>query len=368
VTIYVKVNGAYQAMSRPYVHVNGVYAPANDVYLRRAGAYVNAYHYDVTPPAAPLVSTELVEHRDAKGALTGRFIRVGVRLVGTANDPNARLVRVLTNNPSSSEIKPVDFNGGMYTQGSDNTWPHEPWSEWRYNSYGDHTDTSVINYKQWPPNATAATDLTNNKTYWFVAWSFDQAWNPSPPTVVSVNVPKASVVTDSVITKEARFQANSAGSFTAGAFQSGKLIQDDSPRSRGLWMYGNQLSEVIGSQGVPTIKSAQIYIKREADTGSPSANLHLFWTPYGSVGSLTGVTSIQTNDMHKIGTLAKGEGGWFDLPPSFYADLNKNVKGMGLNYKDYTNAAAYPADYSVVQQLADNMRCGELYVVWQEAP
>ena len=373
-TVYVRVNGVYTAIDRPFVRVGGSYIGAKGVWVRKTDgtgtSYRQAFLWDVTPPKPPEVALQLVENRNSKNVLIGRYLKVGTRLTSAANDPSARLIRVLSNYAGAA---PTSFNGPTFTQSPDADWKGEPWSEWRYNDYGPHNDSSILGFKQWPLNATATADhLTDDKIYYFTAWALDNHGNWSVPTPAQIKVPKATKDGSNVIVKEARFQANTAGSWTSVGFQSGKLIQSDNPqpRSRGLWMYGNQLSDAIGQQGTPTIRSAQIYIKREqVDSGQPVANMHLAWTPYATVGDLPQAGSgITQNDMKKVGTLAKGTGDWFDLPASFYGDLDKNIKGMSLNYKDYLFAASTPADYSVVQQLADNIRCGELHVIWQEAP
>jgi hypothetical protein len=369
-TIYVRVNGVYQAVDRPFVRVNGVYTGAKQVWVRNAGTYKSAYLFDITPPDPPLITTALIETRNDKNVLTGRYIKVGVRLPGASNDPDARLVRVLTNYPASKDddtAKPSTQYGGTYTAEPDKTYPDEPWSEWRYNAYGSHKDTSVEVFKQWYPNATTATDIVNDKTYYFTGWSVDDQGNWSVPTSAQLHVPKASVDTPPIVVKEARFQANTSGSWTSSGFQSGKLIQRDSPRSRGLWLYGNQFTDSIGKDGAPTIRSAQVFIKREDDTGVANADIHLGWTPYGTVGSLPSPGGgLTVNEIKKVGTLAKGKGDWFTIPSTFYADFNNNIKGLELNYKDYLKAAASEKDFSVIQKIADNLRCGEVHVVWEE--
>src|SRR5215510_13452555 len=195
-TVYVRVNGVYQAVNRPYLRVNGVYTGAKEVWVRNGGVYKNAFLFDITPPDPPVITTELVETRNDKDVLTGRYIKVGVRLPGTSNDADARLVRVLTNYPASKDddtAKPKTQYGGTYTQEPDQTYPSEPWSEWRYNSYGTHKDSSVVAYKQWTPNATTATDIANDKTYYFTGWALDNQGNWSVPTAAQLHVPKASV-------------------------------------------------------------------------------------------------------------------------------------------------------------------------------
>ena len=372
-TLYVRQNGIYQQVDRPFVRKNGVYIGCQQAFVRTGGVYQEVWRYDMTPPDPPEITTQLIENRNSNNVLTGRYIKVGVRLPTTSNDPELRLVRVLTNYPASSETAPTTQFGGTFTNTPDSTYPTEPWSEWRYNDYGGHGDSSKIYTKQWTPNATNTTDIVNDKTYWFVGWALDAAGNWSAPTKVNLHVPKASVDTPNIIVKEARFQANAAGSWVSGAghgFVSGKPTQHGgSPTSRGLWFYGNQMNESIGKQGTPTIRSAQIYFKRENDSGTANANVYLGWTTYNTVGSLpaAGSGNLTLNEVTKVGTLAKGQGGWFDLPKSFYGNLNNGADGMGLAYAA-PGSPAGAQDYSVMQKLGDNIRCGEIHVTWEERP
>lgn len=365
-TLYTKADGVQKTVAQAYVRVNGVYVPAKQAYVRVAGVYQSSFIYDETPPNPPEITLQLVEHRNDKDVLTGRYIKVGVRLPGGAHDDEARLVRVLTNYQGGP---PTTNEGGNFTQESDNTYPNEPWSEWRYNSYGTHDDTSQYAYKQWEPNSTSASDLENDKTYYFTGWSLDNRGNWSIPTAAQLHVPKASVDAHNIIVKETSFQPNASGSWKSAGYQSGQLEQANNPRSRGLWFYGSQFTNSIGTQGEPTIRSAQVWIKREDDGGQANADIHLFWTKYSTPGDLpapgTGLTMYDTT---KLGTLALGQSKWFDLPARFLIDMNKNIKGMGLDYKDYQKAGWYPQDYSVVQSVAQNLRCGEVHVVWQEKP
>ena len=188
---------------------------------------------------------------------------------------------------------------------------------------------------------------------------------------MSIHIPKDSQATANIITKEARIQPNSAGSWkNADGFHSGDLIQQKSPRSMGLWFYGNQFGDSFAvSAANTTVKSAQIFIQRDVeDTGAANANIYLFWTTYGTIASLPSVAhGLDKNETDKLGALAKGQGKWFNLPNSFYADLKSgNLKGLGLDWKDPSKADANTNDYSRVMSVADNLRCGEIHLVWEE--
>lgn len=368
--LYQNIDGVWTLCSKPYVKRNGVWVVAQEAWVKRSGSWVNAYDADVTPPNPPEITLQIAEDFDTiKGqkTLVTRYIKVGVRLPGVSNDDDARLSRVLS---TYAGKPPTTQFGGTYTSGPDSTYPNEPWSEWRYNDYGGHNDTSVIIYKQWPRNAAAGTIIKGDDTYYFTGWSLDNSGNWSAATPASIKVPKDSIAAKNTITKEARFQANSGGSWRTAGFQSGVLTQQKSPRSQGLWFYGNQITEAMGSQGAITVKNAQIYIKRTNDTGSANCNVYLFWNGYKTAQDLPNpgaAGGIDINECVKLkGSLAKNQGAWFDLPESFYNNLNTAIKGMGLNWKDPIKADAAPNDFSEVAAVGTNLRCGELHVTWEE--
>lgn len=366
--VYQKISGVWTPATKIYVNRSGIQTLVKAAYVKRSGSWVQAFDYDVLPPNPPEISLELITNSSIGGfgfpTLT-RYIKVGVRLPGASNDPDARLTRVLTD---YNGAPPTTQFGGTYTSASDSTYPTEPWSEWRYNSYGPHNDTSVYKYKAWPRNAGAGTFLAGDKTYHFTGWSLDNSGNWSIANEASIHIPKDTLDTN-VITKEARFQPNSSGSWksTTAGFVSGDLTQLKSPRSLGVWLYGNQITDSLAASS--TIKSAQIFVKRVAeDSGQASANVYLFWTDTGTVGAMPApnTTDINKSNTTKLGVLAKGQGKWFDIPSSFYAHMNSDIKGLGLHYKDPVKADAMPDDYSVIEGLATSPRCGEVHVVWEE--
>jgi hypothetical protein len=369
-SLHIKIDGVWTEVQRPYVKRNGVWVAASEAWIKDAGTWQRAYEYDVTPPNPPEIVLNIVEDFDTvagKKVLRTRYIRVGVRLPGSSNDPDARLVRVLTNyhgNPPTTQF------GGHYTSTPDHDWPKEPWSEWRFNGYGDHNNTSNYTYKQWEPNVSAGFTLTGDKDYYFTGWSLDDAGNWSSATQAVIHVPKDSVDAPNVIVKEARFQPNSSGTWRSDGFHGGDLIQQQSPRAQGIWFHGNQFTDSIGAQGAPTIRNAQIKITREGsdeDTGSANANLYLYWHTYAKVGDLPSAGSgLSEHETTKLGQLAKGESQWFTLPAAFSDNLNTQVKGMGLFWKDPVKASAFPADYSRIVGTSQALRCGEVHVVWEE--
>lgn len=378
-TLHIKdENGVWQLVQRPYVRRNDVWVAASQAWIKQAGIWKQAYDYDVTPPNPPEITLTVIEDFDkVNGAnvLKTRYIKVGTRLPGASNDPDARLTRVLTNyagKPPSTQF------GGTYTATADKDWTGEPWSEWRYNAYGNHNDTSAYTYKQWPPNVGAGYTIPGDRDYFFGGWSLDNSGNWSTVNQASIHIPKDSVGTANVVVKEARFQPNSSGSWRASAgWASGDLIQQGSPRSFGVWFHGHQFTDSIGAQGAPTIRSAQIYIRREGaaeDLGSATADLYLYWHTYPGIANLPNpaVSGLVVNEVTKLtttaggGRLAKGEGRWFTLPAAFSDNLNTQVKGMGLYWKDPVKASAFPTDYSKIVSTSAALRCGEVHVVWEE--
>ena len=104
-------------------------------------------------------------------------------------------------------------------------------------------------------------------TYYFTGWALDNSGNWSAGTPASITVPKNSKDVPNIVTKEARIQPNSSGSWKTAGFQGGDLIQQWSPGAMGLWFYGNQITDSMGSSGKVSVRSAQIYIRREDDSG-----------------------------------------------------------------------------------------------------
>src|SRR5262245_58318328 len=324
VALYQKVDGVWTLCQRPYVKVANSWTAVNEAYVKRSGVWVQAYEYDVTPPSPPVISLSIFEDWDKSGTsnkLHSRWIKVTTRLPEASNDPDCKLIRILTtynNKPPTTQF------GGTYTSGSDRDWPNEPWSDWKYNAFGDHKDTSNETSKQWPRNVDSGYIIPGDQDYFFTGWSLDENGNWSAATETKIHVPKASVDAPNVIVKEATFQANSSGSWRNTGFQSGNLVQQQSPRSVGLWFFGNQFRDTIGSQGTPTIRNASIRIIRN-DTGTNAmANLYLWWGGYANPGALPAAgSSLTKHEVTKLGDqIAKGEAQWFPLPAAFLGDLN----------------------------------------------
>jgi hypothetical protein len=369
--IYQKISGHWTLVERPYVHKNGVYTPVMETWVKSAGTWKKAQEYDVTPPNPPEVTLNIHEEFNViKGqqTLTAQWLRVGVRLPGTANDPDLKMIRVLTEYPKDSGKAPTNPLGGDYNPNPDSSYPNEPWSDWRYNDFGVHKDSSVYVYKQYPRNATEGVKLTEGKKYYFTGWSLDANGNWSVSTPASITIPKKGTVQSNIMVKETRIQPNTSGSWTKDGYVSGPLEQQGSPRSQGHFFYGQQFTDSVGAQGPPTIRSAQIKLFREDDHGAANANIYLFWTAYANVGDLPAPgAQLVKNNTAFVGTLAKGQSGWFDLPNSFHDDMKNGIKGIGLDKQDPNKASAFTEDYSLMTSSAVNLRCGEVHIVWEEA-
>lgn len=369
-TLHYKIAGTWTLVQRPYLKVAGVWTPVESAWVKRSGVWTQAYEWDTTPSNPPEISLELEERTGTvdKGGgqgqekVTGRWIKVGIRLPGGSHDPDVNRVRVLT---SYNDAMPTTQYGGTYTSRSDNDWTDEPWSEWRYNNLGSHEDTSVYTYKQWPVNAKDGTVLAGGKTYYFAAWTEDDNGNWSAGTFASIKVPKDGVDSANVLIKETAFQPNTSGSLTDSGFVAGDLVQQNSPVSRGLWFHGNQFRDSIGAKGTPKITSAKIRVERKDDGGSAAANVYLFRHNYATPGDLPGSPTF--SGITYLGTINKGEVKWFDLPDSHVTALEADgVRGFGLHYKDPVKASAFADDYSTMKSITDSLRCGEVHVVWQE--
>jgi hypothetical protein len=367
VTLHQKVDGAWVQASRAYVLRNGVWTSVSEAWVKSAGVWKKAFTYDATPPLPPEITLSISEDRSG-AKLLSRWIRVGVRIPGAANDPNVQKVRILTNYEGKA---PTTVDGGTTTKQPDSTYPDEWWSEWRYNQWGVHKDTSAYVYKQWPRNASGRYIIPGDKTYFFTGWTMDQDGNWGTPTAASIKVPKSAVDAPNIVIKEATLRPTQSGSWTSAGFQSGNLIQQRNPTSTGLWFYGTQFVDSIGAQTSSSehikVKDAQIWVSREDDDGQANANIYLFWTDYGSVAALPAAgIGIVRHEPTKIGTLAKGQADWFTLPAAYYDNLNKSIKGLGLDGIDPVKAAAFPEDYSSVKSQAAELRCGQVHITWQE--
>jgi len=365
VALYQKVDDEWVLCQRPYVKYSGIWTACTNAYVKRSGVWVKAYSYDTTPPVKPEVGLILVEDFDTVGGkktLKTRYIRVGVRMPLAAHDPTVPMIRVLTDYGGQAPTTPF---GGTYTSQTDSSYPYEPWSDWTYGA-GRHGDNSKLIYKQWPRNATDGTQLKGDTNYHFGAWAVDQNGNWSLATQAQLNIPKGGVDEPRVLKREVGFLPNATGSWKRNEWAAGRLIQQKSPRSMGLWMYGRQFPDNFSTKS--RITSAQVYIYRHNDSGAANANIYMFWHAYKNTADLPATGgAIVRNQTQKLGQLAKGQGKWFDLPGQFRDDIKDgSAKGFGLDWKDPAKADANANDYSLVATTAEVPRCGEIHIIWEE--
>lgn len=368
-TVHQKIGGTWTNLTgRAYVRHGGKWKPVKEIWSKHSGEWKRAWEYDITPPDPPVTSLELVEteYFESGELRTGRHIKVGVRTPGLAHDEDLKWIRVLTNQADDSP--PSTQFGATHLNGRAEEYPNEPWSDFSFNGTWesrDGKDSSEFHYKKYPRNAGRDSQL-ESKTYYFTAWSLDDAGNWSVSTPASIFVPKKSVDAAEVRVKEVRFQAINAGSLdTDDEFTAGELRQEGSPLHRGVWTYGEQIKVVVGEQGPATIRSASIYIHRRNDTGPASANIWLFWHTYGSVGTFA--EPFERNNITKVGVLNKGESKWFPLPEAMRTAIeDNNLRGFGLNHKDPAASRATASDFSVVRGLDETIRSGEVHITWTE--
>lgn len=373
-TLHFKTGGTWQQVTRPYVRVGNVWKAVNEVWVKSGGTWQRSYEYDITPPDPPVLSLQLEDTTywvDGK-RLTGRHINVGVRSNGMVHDTDLAIIRVLARQPDGSGgfKAPSTQFGATYIRGPQDGWLDEPWSDFSYNGVNNSPltkDSSVMKYKTFPRNADNDAQLAMGR-YFFTAWAKDVNGNWSNPTASYIDVPKKGTPGSDVFVKETRFQANNAGTMSDSGFTAGELNQARGPK-RGIWFYGNSITDTIGSQGTPTIQKAQILVHRKNDSGAATANVYLWWHNYAGQGNLPGDHSYVRNQITKIGTINKGETKWFNLPDSYFPHLEADdIKGFGLHNQDPNAAGPADADFSVVRSVTDNIRTGEIHVTWTEKP
>jgi hypothetical protein len=371
VTAYKKLGGVWYPATRIYLKGAGVWWPTDTVYVKRNGAWYIAHNYDVTPPAAPLVSLEIVDTQSpapgsglAPANQGGRYIKVGVRMPSTSNDTDVRRIRVLT---TYNKKMPTTPFGGTYTARAADSDPHEPWSDTHFNGFSaapSGRSTAEWKYKRWPRNADNSTNLPAGVEH-FAVWAEDFNGNWSQGTFAQITVPKRGTEAANIKVKEARFRPNATGTWSGGSFTHGRPTQATGPVRRGLFLYGNQIKDAIGSQGPATIRKAQIRLERRPDTGRPNANVYLATHKAGTAQAFSNDSSW--GKPVKLGQIGKGETKWFDIPEAWYDELAKNgMKGFILLQKDPDKNDAQANDYSVMNSVNDSSRTGELHVVWAE--
>lgn len=364
--LYQLVDGEWTLCQRPYVKYGGVLTAAKNAYVKVNGTWQMAYAYDTTPPDPPAMDLILHEDRNNDGSLKERWIRVGVRMSDANHDPTVAAIRVNTTYNDTYSTSP--FAPTINTT-PDSSYPGEPWCDWRYGPGNPHQDTSKYVYKQWPINAAAGTQLRGDRTYYFSAWAVDYYDNWSRALNAKLTIPKGGVDEPTTHLREAFFTANHTGSWKNTSWWDdgyGRLHQQKTGKSAGLWFYGTQIKDALGPNSV--IKSAQIYVPRANDSGKASANITAFWHGYGNPGNLPAAgTPIVKNQPQPLGTLAKNQGAWFSVPNQFRDDMKAgNVRGIGLDWKQKDATDATDKDYSICYGIAEVAASGQIHVVWED--
>lgn len=353
-TIWYKIDGAWVDVDKPWIKVAGVQRPAQEVFVKRSGVWTSAFEFDTTPSSPPELSLQIIDNR---------FIKVGTRLPGPT-DADLKRIRILV----SRDAMPSTQFGSGFVAGVDDTFPDEPWSEWYYNNTSpagaglSHGVTNEWDYKQYPLNPNSSTNLPGDKFYYFAAWSEDRNGNWSVGNFTKIFMPKNGTPAPHVIVKEARVQADFAGSaaLNGASYVEGALTAQESPQSNGFWFYGNQITQIVGEQGTPTIKNARVRVTRTNDGGVATANVNLFWHEARNPGEMP-VLNADRHNITLVGTLNKGESDWLDIPNSFFSHFNTEIKGLGLAY------GIQASDFIVASDLSVDLRCGEVEIVWEEA-
>lgn len=372
-TVHFKIAGEWTQITRPYVKINDVWTPVKEVWVKRSGVWTKSFEYDITPPPPPLLSVELIETKyteQVSGKTVtkyGRHLKIGTRS-STGHDPDIKRIRILS---TYANAAPTTQFGGTYTSTPDKTYPNEPWSDWHFNGYGGSSlskETNLWRYKTWPRSATTASQLAAG-THYFTAWTEDHEGNWSVGNGISFTVPKN--VTDEVINirKDARFQAQYAGTIAATGYSAGQLFQRSSPYGYGVWMYNDSIRVLVGQQGAADVRTAQIYVQRAVDDGAATSNVYLWWHDYANPGALPAPGSVVRRNITKLGTIGKGESKWFTLPATHVAAIEaRSLRGFGLYYKDPAKATVMADDYTVIKSIDETVRTGEVRLIWVEKP
>lgn len=364
---YKKTGGSWVYQDgRPYVRRPGTgWTPIEAAYVKRSGVWTEFYAFDATPPQAPALAMteEITTYQSGGQTLRGRHIRVTVR--PNVVDASVRRIRLLVS-PSAQPISQYDTSG--YIASPDNSSPLEPWSEVYYNGYnGQERLSSVTVAREWTRNPVDATTVPAGK-YFFSAWAEDFSGNWSPGRFSSITLAGFSTA---LPTFNARLTAQGSGTWTGasdgGSYVGGDLVQANSPQRRGVFFYGNAIRETLRRASDPEITSAQIFLHRRNDSGQDDANVYLMRHNHQT---REGMPTFDAIGATKVGTIAKGESKWFDIPGSYWNALgNGDVQGFALSNRrpdDDPDTSATAKDYSVMKAVTETPRSGEVYLTFRD--
>lgn len=123
---------------------------------------------------------------------------------------------------------------------------------------------------------------------------------------------------------------------------------------RGAYFYGNAFGSLVGKR----CTRLRIYISRKSEGGIAGAE-NVWIAPHAHASRPSG-SPVWKASATKVGTLAWGAEGYFDLPVSWGQGLiNGTIKGFG-HIKDST------ADYAIFDSLASNALSGRLIIDWTD--
>lgn len=363
---YQKTGGVWTYRDgRPYLKRSGTgWTPIVAGYVKRAGIWTNFYTFDAVPPIAPTLTVEEVITTFNAGGVVKRGRQVLVTAKPGTTDTTVRRVRVLVS-PVNQPTSQYDQSG--YISASETAHPTEPWSEIYYNGYnGQARLSTVASTRGYTRNAGDETVVPAG-SYYFSAWSEDFSGNWSPGTFKTITLTNFSTALPSF---NARIQANNAGTVSQGAFVNGDQRQAGTPQENGYYFYGSQLFQEISKATNPKVTSAQIFMHRKNDSGQDNANVYLAWHEHINRDDMPNHPSFDGNGVTKVGTIAKGEAKWFDIPTAHWDNIaNRTLKGFCLGSRNLdgdpnTNATA--KDFSVMKALTDTPRSGELYITFND--
>jgi hypothetical protein len=363
VPLYLKEDGAWVQASRAYLKKNGVWAPATEVYYKDAGTWKEANAWDKTPPPSPLLQLEV--EVDSKNR---QYIKVGVQIPGASHNTDTALIRVNAVGTGAYPSSPTDR--GYIKEPWRYGFPNEPWSDYYYNGYKvgttkDHNTTTEFVYKNYPHDRAAGDDLKPG-FYRFMAWSMDFDGNWSAGVPLGITVPdKGNPAQKS---RTGRFEPHVSGTWrNIGGWTEGDLYCSNAPGTQaevGAYYYGDLIPNVVGNVGTITPVSAKLRVTRTNDTGAPSS---VVWARPSEVGSPGASRDAYWANAVKIGTVAKGQSVWLDLPTSWFTKTNGNrLRAIHIWPQD-TTAAGYGV-YRGVNPVEGDWIYGSIQLSWREGP
>jgi len=361
VGVYVKSSGGWiQKTGRPHLKVNGQWMPVKEGHVKQAGVWTEFYNYDVTPPQAPqLELTEVNPQYNYGGALRlGRYINVTTAPAVVDDTIKRILVLVSTSYQPSS---PFDAPSFISIPGAEA--PGEPWSELGYNGYLTSRPLTGVSTKRFTANQADSSVLPGG-TYYVSAWAQDWAGNWSDGTYDSITLTNAFDVTQTT-SHVYNGRATSGGTYQASTnnYSQGDMDWTASPVRNAVWFYGTQFANAIASAPInATITSMKVYLHRKAvDKGPQASNLYLTAHGFNSGAEIEAAHGFFLLGASHIGTLAKGEGKWFDVPASMYSSIITGGAGLAL-------VARTPGMTSFSQgtlnSVSTAVRQGEIQMTW----